>query len=535
MIINKISIANFRSYGATAQIIAPQPGLNVVVGENNTGKSSIWAAIQRATLHGELDLNDRPWGISANSSRIEVTASFSTKESESLYGQLFGDELAEIERRDNLRPTDALERLLKMKYCSSMTLRSWSTTLLGGQSLDGPLLEFGTSTPQHSVRDILRTMISERQDPEVFLINLRGSIRFNANISQTLDSLFRSRIKAFADVRPRPQGVGGGGAGTEESFSGNSTADLLMNLKNGSIPKRAKFRRIQERFARFFPSLSLEVIGAQGGQPSIVFNRDGHAFDIPPEQTGTGVFEILTILANLEGRSEYVLFIEEPGTHLHPHGQRALQRLILESSPANQIFVLSHSPESVNWADLKGVTRVWTRDAATQLSNFPTTMGPNEEAALYSALRDPQKREMLFARVVFLVEGDTEQGFFTAMAPRLGVNLDALGVSVVSVDGQDQYMPFIRLLSGMNIPFICQRDIGPGGSSSELQQHFRFSGGEFESVITSAGAEALLVAPEAGRSKARRGRYVGVNIEIARVPEVYRGNLMELQTMAQRA
>jgi hypothetical protein len=535
MWIERISISNFRSYGSTAQILSAQSGLNVIVGENNTGKSTILAAVLRAHSHGELGLSDRPWGAQGGLPRIEVTVHFDPRDSEVLYHQLFGPILAELQRTDNLEPTEDQIAKVKKQFCDAMVLRSWTTTLLGGVSLNGQLMVFTDIRPQHSLRDIFSTILRERRDVGMFFKDMTGSLDLHNNVSAGLDNFFTSRTKAFADIRQRPQGLGSGGAGVEESFGGHATADLLMNLKNGPIQQRQKYRTIQERFTSFFPSLDLEVVGSQGGQPSIVFNRKGHAFDIPPDQTGTGVFEILTILTNLEGRSGFVFFIEEPGSHLHPQGQRALQRLILESSKVNQIFLLTHSPEFVNWVDLKGLTRVWMKDGVTYLSPFPSNLTANEEAALFNALRDIEKREMLFARAVLLVEGETERAFISSVAPKLDVNLDALGISVISVDGEDQYMPYIRFLDSLEIPFRCLRDKPGGGSAPGFQKYFKFAGAEFEDLMTKAGYGGLLRDAEAGRSKVRKGRYIGDRFDPTKIPTVYIESLKEIEVEAKTA
>src|SRR5262249_23490386 len=100
-------------------------------------------------------------------------------------------------------------------------------------------------------RHVVRRLLKQRSIPDA----QRHSLDLHINVSSMLDSLFMSRIRAFADIRRRPQGLGSGGSGVAESFGGNETADLLMNLKNGSIQQREKYKTIRHRFTSFFPSL----------------------------------------------------------------------------------------------------------------------------------------------------------------------------------------------------------------------------------------------------------------------------------------
>src|SRR5262249_41155446 len=156
--------------------------------------------------------------------------------------------LSEVQRAHNLDPTVDQIAMLKKQFCEVLVFRSWTTTLFGGFSLDGQRIVFPDTGPQHALRDALSTILGERRDPGAFFKGMNGSLDFHNNVSAALDNFFASNTRAFADIRQRPQGLGSGGSGVEESFGGNATADLLMNLKNGSIQQREKYRTIQQRF-----------------------------------------------------------------------------------------------------------------------------------------------------------------------------------------------------------------------------------------------------------------------------------------------
>jgi recombinational DNA repair ATPase RecF len=65
MWIKQIQIRNFRSFGTTSQTMVAEPGLNVIVGENNVGKSSIFRAVELAVNQHARTPGDAPWGSTA--------------------------------------------------------------------------------------------------------------------------------------------------------------------------------------------------------------------------------------------------------------------------------------------------------------------------------------------------------------------------------------------------------------------------------------------------------------------------------------
>lgn len=138
-------------------------------------------------------------------------------------------------------------------------------------------------------------------------------------------------------------------------------------------------------------------------------------------------------------------------------------------------------------------------------------------------LREASNREVLFARAVLLVEGETEEAFLPTVAPRIGRDLDAASVSVLSVGGEGGFDPYIRLLQSLGIPFRCLRDKGPGGSAQEYQKFFTFLGAEFEEFMRERRFGPLFEEAKkaSGASKVRVGRYLGAHIEPNAVPEVF--------------
>ena len=59
--------------------------------------------------------------------------------------------------------------------------------------------------------------------------------------------------------------------------------------------------------------------------------------------------------------------------------------------------------------------------------------------------------EAFFAKSVFLVEGPSEQLFYTELAKALEIDLDYYNISILSVDGV-QFKVYASILNAMEIP-----------------------------------------------------------------------------------
>jgi putative ATP-dependent endonuclease of OLD family len=88
----------------------------------------------------------------------------------------------------------------------------------------------------------------------------------------------------------------------------------------------------------------------------------------------------------------------------------------------------------------------------------PGLLSPAQTADIERYL-DVTRAEMLFARLVILVEGRAEVFLVPALATAAGFDLDAYGVVVASVEGTD-FVPYARLLGsrGFDRPYIVITD-----------------------------------------------------------------------------
>jgi putative ATP-dependent endonuclease of the OLD family len=174
-----------------------------------------------------------------------------------------------------------------------------------------------------------------------------------------------------------------------------------------------------------------------------------------------------------------LLALEEPELYLHPHARRHLFRTLKELLNSGQQVILSTHSDSFLDTELfdsvgrvlkvrseQDLTRVETKLRTVtrkQMAHFWRETGgtkASEEtvAEYYRTTSVPRLNEGFFARVVLLVEGETEELALPEYCHQLGLDLDKLGVSVLAVGGKQSLAKYWRLYASFGIPTVLVVD-----------------------------------------------------------------------------
>jgi predicted ATPase len=191
---------------------------------------------------------------------------------------------------------------------------------------------------------------------------------------------------------------------------------------------------------------------------------------LPAEVMGLGIQSaiVVGIFEALRQQQANIgtLLLEEPETFLHPQAQRFFHRILVDMVDAGQCQVLfsTHSPifaDMTRYASVrlfqkpagKATAVEWVKDQGDKA--FLTDQMNRQKLSQYM---DAASSEALFARRVLLVEGHGDYLAAHAVAHRLGANLDAEGLSIITCGGKNAIPFFARMCRALGIPAVVLHD-----------------------------------------------------------------------------
>lgn len=152
-----------------------------------------------------------------------------------------------------------------------------------------------------------------------------------------------------------------------------------------------------------------------------------------------------------------IICIEEPEAYLHPHQQREVATY-LGRTLQGQVILSSHSPYIVSEFSPNSIIRLYkqnTHDTSVASDGCSKVIGEGIEDFGYRMSVIPA--EAFFSDCVILVEGPSEMVFYKTLAKQIGIELDRLNISVLSVDGVS-FPTYMKILNAMHIYWISRTD-----------------------------------------------------------------------------
>ncbi|WP_417361517.1 ATP-dependent nuclease [Galbibacter sp.] len=432
MYLSNLKLWNFRKFGEDSSIDLDKPslnlnfndGINVLIGENDSGKSAIIDAIKLALKTHSYDWLRLDWNdFFDNSTRLRIELRFENfKDDEAKnFTEWLGWEGEHGEEKPFLRLIYDATRNLEDHYIYPTEIKAGVDET--GYQLTAEAREYLKTTYLKPLRDAKSELIP-RKNSRLTQI-LQGHEAFKG---RDQDHLLVQLFKEFNEH-------------VEKYFEGTDKDNKPLT---GGDLKGKELKNNIDKFVKAFYSKDKESnFGVLGNNLKNILEK--LELSIKDElNPGLGTLNRLFMASELlhlqkENWNGLRLgLIEELEAHLHPQAQMQIIEA-LQKEKNIQLILTTHSPNLASKLNLENLI-ICNNCNAFPMGNSYTKLDADNYKFLEKFL-DTTKSNLFFAKGVILVEGWAEEILIPSIAKAIGVNLTENGVSVVNIGntGFDHY------------------------------------------------------------------------------------------------
>ncbi|NST18026.1 AAA family ATPase [Enterococcus faecalis] len=413
MILKQLKIWNFRQFSSKDDSpgleVQFHNGVNVLIGENDSGKSTIIDAIKivlqtQSNEYIRITEDDFYLDSAGNSSEIIkiecILSDFSVEEAKNFI------EWLQFEKNDAGKTIYNLKLTFKAWKEKNRIFTDLRAGMIGdGNKMDGKARELLKCTYLKPLRDAEREMASRKGSRLSQILYNHKSFQEKEN-----HKLVEIIKKANKEI---------------DQYFINDDDVVLQTLKSNV----AAFLEKQSRIEPSFVTSNLQL-------KSILESLSLNLSEIKP---GLGVQNLLFIAAELLLLGQYddegikLALIEEIESHLHPQAQlRLIEYIQNEFDDSGIQFILStHSTTLSSEINIKNAL-ICKNSKVYSLAPENTKLDKGDYLFLQRFL-ESSKANMFFSQGVIMVEGDAENLLLPTIAKIIDSNLSQYGVSLVNV------------------------------------------------------------------------------------------------------
>ena len=455
MYLSELKLWNFRKYGINGESIENSlpgvavqfhEGMNVLIGENDSGKTAIVDAIRYT-----LGTQSREWtrldesdfhvesGHRAEELKIEcIFRGFTDPEAGRFLEWLGNEEVEGVKCY-----------VLKVCYTARNKGNRIVTDLRAGQDSIGTPID-------GDARALLRiTYLKPLRDADAELTPGR-----------------RSRFAQILKAHKLFQKEGHNRHDLENIFDGANAAieDYFKHKEDGSDASEL-MRMLNSYVEAFFPQNELPSpsVTVSGSDLFDILQRLSLSLDVNPSGLGAAnllfMATELLLLQSEETAGLKLALIEELEAHLHPQAQIRLIHYLKKKSTTGQYILTTHSTTMGSSIPLENLILCKEGKAFPMGSKY-TKLEKKNYDFLHRFL-DATKANLFFARGVLLVEGDAENLLIPTVAKIIDRPLHRYGVSIVNV-GSTAFSHFVEIFRrqddeplGIKVALITDMDVKP--------------------------------------------------------------------------
>ncbi len=463
MFLYNIKLWNFRRFGGLGDIDLNAPnlnlnftnGLNVLIGENDSGKSAILDAIKlvlKTHAYERLFIEDDDFFIGTDELRIELLIKGFTSVEASHFTEWLG-----WDSEDKTQPV--LRIIYNAKRVDNRII-SYDTKAgmdAIGAPLDSLAKEYLKVTFLRPLRDAENELTAKKysrlsqilEGHALFKKDAEGKIKF-----EDVVRIANQELKDwFNNEDPKPEG-------TIKSQIKEVIDKFLGDFIDSN--SESEFKITGSNIKEILEKLSLQLA------------------DMP--NPGLGTMNRLYMAAELLHLQKVgwtglrLCLVEEEEAHLHPQAQMKVLKRIQEQKDT-QFIITTHSP---NLASKVKLYEVEMNQVVICKNGMVFPMGPKFTQLAKSDYQyldhflDVTKANLFFAKGIILVEGWAEEIILPAIAKKIKKDFTSNEVSIVNV-GSTAYMRFAKIFMrqdkvpmGCKVAIVTDLDIRPNEDTNQF-------------------------------------------------------------------
>jgi predicted ATPase len=434
MYVKKITVENLRSFHEKTEIYLT-PGMNLILGENNSGKSSILEAFTLAEVLYEphLSLETKPHSDDPVSAEVRVGLDFVIDKSE-LWRYLGETIRLPTPRPDGSSALDMPRYLAHMEQVEvsvSTVLRGASRNLIFSSIFNGRLIPVSTDDTLTSAYTCSR--ITGLTNGNVAQ-HTGGMRSFIEQTNKLLGRLYKFRAERMNISRCM--------FGTATVLAPNAT-NLAECLNSMQSHNSHLFGEFVNNVRQIFPSVHhVQAVPVSNTELEIrtslvPASRMRPDLAIPLSQSGTGIGQVLAILyVAMNSPTPITIAIDEPNSFLHPKAVRALLAILNFLPIKHQYIITTHSPEVIRASKASTVIVVKNEDGRSKIEMLDPTNLDHLKVGLASI--GVRLSDLYGADSILWVEGETEELTFPRIAAEVA-GLNVIGVAMLKVNATGDF------------------------------------------------------------------------------------------------
>lgn len=438
MFIKELQIEGYKNAKQNSNI-SFNKGLNVLVGENGTGKTTIIEAL-RLILKEDDYIN--------KIKEEDFYKSFNNPEdiSDSISVKLFFDCLSDKEKLDYLSWSDADNNtILNMNIANKINNRGYyKREIWGGLSkasiYESELLDNIECIYLPPLRDAETKLIEGRSSRLTRLLKKLYKEEIEQNKKNNKEIAIVKETKEFNQKLIENQDY-------KISQANEKISNKMQEIIGNTFGQSTNIQFSEINFDKIIHSLRLMFF------PTIGQNNIEKFRNISENSLGyNNLLYMATILAEIELSNEdyKLILIEEPEAHLHPQLQiqfiKYVEKIVKDKQNL-QVIITTHSTVLASSVSIENIVHITEKDNRIEAINIANIGLEPEKIKFINRWLDATKSNLLFAKGVIFVEGISEGILVPELAKiclveynkthsiKLPSTLEEAGVSVINMNG----------------------------------------------------------------------------------------------------